>query len=59
MRLVCPAQNVVRGGVVQIGKPNENIRRQIAIALLIAAILALGQLEHGGKRSLRQVVVFP
>lgn len=55
--IVRALKNVVCGGIVKIGKADQNIRRKIAIALLIAKILGLLHTKIVRYLLLRHVVI--
>lgn len=57
-RIVCSAENIVGRGVIEIGEPNENIRRQVAIPLFIAKILRLLHAQLPRKLRLREIMIF-
>ncbi len=55
--VVCELKNVIRRGFVKQRKTNQNIRRKITQAALIAAVLRLLHSEELRDLLLRQIVI--
>lgn len=53
------SQQIINRNVVEIGKPNQNIRGDVTLSQLVVAVNLLGTVQEIRKLTLLQIVILP